>query len=132
MFTYQTKIHMQEIDAAGVMFYAHLFTLIHDAYEEFMTVHNLSLRDILEKKDYILPIVHSEADYKKPIRLGDILEIQLEANEFGAHSFDTQYTIVNQEKVLVALAKTVHVVISKQTHSPLPLPSEIKKIFAVK
>ena len=77
-------------------------------------------------KDYFLPIVHVESDYKLPLFVGDLLEIQIVVEDIGQTSFTFGYTILNHKKECVGTAKTVHVTISKKTHKKIPLPKEMR------
>lgn len=129
MFNYQTTIHLHQIDAAGVMFYGHLFSLIHDSYEAFLNSKDLSLQQIINQKDYVLPIVHAEADYKKGITLGEIININLQISQLTEHSFTIAYALTNNSKAEVATAKTVHVAIDKHTGKTISVPQELRLIL---
>ncbi|MCU7940899.1 MAG: hypothetical protein KZQ74_14675 [gamma proteobacterium symbiont of Bathyaustriella thionipta] len=63
-YSFTTRIH--DIDAAGVMFFARFFYHIHDAYEDFLNHQAQSIKQILNS-DFILPISHTEANFKAPI-----------------------------------------------------------------
>ena len=65
---FTTTIH--DIDAAGVLFFAHLYRHAHDAYETFMSDIGFSLDEIIRNNSK-LPLVHSEAEFLQPIRHGD-------------------------------------------------------------
>ncbi len=36
MFTYKTKISLHDTDAAGIIFFANQFKIVHDAYEDLL------------------------------------------------------------------------------------------------
>lgn len=71
MFTYKTTIKLHETDAAGLLFFSQQFKLIHDAYEELLDSRRDRFRGHAKKEDF-LPIVHAEADYKKPLFVGPV------------------------------------------------------------
>ena len=132
MYTYQTKIKLHETDAAGLLFFANQFKLVHDAYESLLENVGFGFAQLLRDKDFFLPIVHAEADYKLPLFVGDVIEIQVTVEKIGDTSFTFAYKLVNHKGELVGTAKTVHVTIDKATHTKIPLPSDMRdKIKAV-
>lgn len=126
MFVYKTQIRLHDTDAAGILFFAHQFSIIHDAYELLLEKLGFSFPTMLNKKPYFLPIVHAESDYKAPLFVGDKIIIRVQMGDIGETSFCFLYTIHNQKKVLVGTAKTVHVTIDKNKRSKIPLPKEIR------
>ena len=61
MFEYKTTVRMFNTDAAGISFFASAFLYAHECYEAFMDDH-LPLGKMLEDGEYLVPIVHAEAD----------------------------------------------------------------------
>jgi YbgC/YbaW family acyl-CoA thioester hydrolase len=129
MFETQTLITMDKVDAAGVVFFANHFKIAHVAYEAFMKSIGCGLDKILEKSDFLLPVVHAEADYKKALCLGDELTIALEA-EVRNSSFMIAYTFTDGQGNVAAQLKTVHASIDIKTRKIIPMPEDIKKGLA--
>ena len=127
MFTYKTQIRLHDTDAAGILFFAHQFSIVHDAYEQLLEKLGFSFPTMLNTKPYFLPIVHAQSDYKAPLFVGDKITIRISIGHIGESSFSFEYTIHNQKKVLVGTAKTVHVTIDKKKRSKIPLPKEIRE-----
>ncbi len=125
-FTYTTKIRLHDTDAAGILFFAHQFSIVHDAYEQLLEKLGFSFSTMLTKRSYFLPIVHAESDYKSPLFVGDTVTIVIKVGQIGETSFSFDYTIRNQKKVLVGTAKTVHVTIDKKSKTKISLPKEIR------
>lgn len=126
MFTYKTQIRLHDTDAAGILFFAHQFSIVHDAYEQLLEKLGFSFPTMLKDRAYFLPIVHAESDYKSPLFVGDKITIRIAVGHIGETSFSFVYTIHNQKKVLVGTAKTVHVTIDKKKRNKIPLPKEIR------
>jgi 1,4-dihydroxy-2-naphthoyl-CoA hydrolase len=127
MFTYETSVKLHDTDAAGLLFFAHQFTLAHDAYELFMESIGESFHKIINHSDYLLAIVHAEADFKKPLFSGDRLIINLTPQHLGNTSFTLIYDLRNTDGVSVGTVRTVHVCIDKQTRKKKPLPEDLRK-----
>ena len=126
MFVYKTRIKLHETDAAGLLFFAHQFTIVHDAYEALLEEFGCSFQTMLRERDYFLPIVHAGSDYKAPLFVGDHIAIAIRISDIGTTSFTFEYTINKEDGTLVGLAKTVHVTINKKSGTKVPLPDELR------
>jgi 1,4-dihydroxy-2-naphthoyl-CoA hydrolase len=126
MFTYTTKIRLHDTDAAGIIFFANQFKIIHDAYEDLLEKFGWSFQKMLKGTDYFLPIVHAESDYLTPVLVGDKIVIAIKVGHIGSTSFSFEYTL-KRGKTLVGRAKTVHVTINQKTRKKIPLPSVMRK-----
>ena len=134
MFTYQTKIHLHDTDAAGRLFFANQLRLVHDAYEALLETISFGFQDLIREYDFFLPIVQCESEYKKPLFVGDVIEIQIKVAKIGQTSFVFAYEIFNAAGDLVGTAKTVHVTVSDKTGEKIPLPDlmreKIRELYA--
>jgi YbgC/YbaW family acyl-CoA thioester hydrolase len=70
-----------------------------------------------------------EADYKRPSRYGDTLEIRLTVAEMGRSSFRYEYEIVNEHGETVLTAKTVQVMYDYAAEKPVPIPEAIRALL---
>ncbi len=126
MYTYQTKIKLHETDAAGLLFFSQQFKLVHDAYEALLETIGFSFAELIRNRDYFLPIVHAESEYKHPLFVGDPIEIQVIVEHIGTTSFTFSYTLLNTKREIVGTASTVHVTMDKKTHTKIPIPKEMR------
>ena len=122
MYTYQTKIKLHETDAAGILFFSNQFKMIHDAYECVLENIGFGFAELIRNQNFFLPIVHAEADYKKPLFVGDVIEIQVRLTHVGDTSFAFEYTLLDTSQAVVGTAKTVHVTIDKKTRQKIAIP----------
>jgi len=126
MFTYKTKIRLHDTDAAGIIFFANQFKIIHDAYEDLLEKFGWSFQTMLHGTDYFLPIVHAESDYMAPVLVGDKIAISIKVGHIGKTSFSFEYSL-KRGITLVGTAKTVHVTINQKTRQKIPLPSALRR-----
>lgn len=126
MFTYKTQIRLHDTDAAGILFFAHQFSIVHDAYEQLLEKLGFSFPTMLKKRSYFLPIVHAASDYKFPLFVGDRITVTITVGHIGDTSFSFLYSIRNQKNILVGSAKTVHVAIHKTKRTKIALPKEVR------
>lgn len=117
------------MDAAGIIFFANQFKIIHDAYEDLLDKIGWSFRTMLKAKKYFLPIVHAESDYKVPLFVGDKIVVTVKVGLIGRTSFSLEYTL-KRGKTLVGRAKTVHVAIYQKTHQKTPLPPALRRVLS--
>ena len=127
MFTYQTRVKLHDTDAAGILFYSSIFNIIHDAYEAFLDSHDLNIGKFLKEKEYMLPVVRAEAEYKLKQSVGDEMIITLVCEKIGKSSYTIKYEIENGEKKIVCTAKTVNVVLDFNTQSIVAIPQKLKE-----
>lgn len=125
MYSYRTKIKLHDTDAAGLLFFSNQFKIVHDAYESLLEKIGFGFAELLQHKDNFLPIVHAESDYKKPLFVGDNLEVQVRVTNIGKTSFTFGYKLLSSDNLLVGTAQTVHVTIDKKTNQKIPLPSDM-------
>lgn len=59
-FKYQRKIFFADTDAAGVVYFANLLSICHEAYEEFLTNFYINLQDFFSSNIIAIPIIHAE------------------------------------------------------------------------
>ncbi len=123
---FETKLctRMHDIDAAGVVFYARYFYFAHNAYEDWLDSRPYTISRILDS-GRILPIVHTEADFKAPIALNENIVIKLFLTEKREHSFALEYQFYNTQDELKAVIQTVHVCLDANSRKKISLPSEL-------
>jgi len=126
------RIGMASVDAAGRIFYPELFRIAHDCFEDFMRHLGMEIRLWLHEGDRILPVVHAEADYHRPIRLGDELEAVLGVQRIGETSLTLgcDFFQPGEDGECLASVRTVHVCVDKATGKPVPLPEHLRDRLA--
>ena len=127
MYTYQAIIKLHQTDAAGLLFFSHQFEIIHDAYESLLESIGFGFAVLIREKDYFLPIVHAQSDYKLPLFVGDRVTIQVKVDNIGTTSFTFAYILLDAKKNLVGTARTVHVTMDKKTKKKIKLPLDMHR-----
>ena len=126
---FQTRrvIRLKDVDAAGVIFFVNHFVFAHETYELFLEKIGYSLRRIIAKESFLLPIVHAESDYHQMVGLEDPVTIVLNVNKIGRTSFALVYDFFLENQELVGSVKTVHVCVDKTTLKKRPIPEEFQQ-----
>lgn len=113
MFTIKRKINFFDCDPAGIIFYSRIFEFCHSAYEQMIYGFNLK-ENYWMNEDYVVPIIHSESEYVKPIKYGDEISVNVQVSQLKNSSFELTY-IIKRDKTLCCHAKTVHVFVDKKS-----------------
>jgi acyl-CoA thioesterase FadM len=124
-FKTKTTIKFHQSDAAGVMFFGNVFSLAHEAFEEFIVASGYQWEEWFGAKEYIVPIRHTEADYRAPFRPGKTYDISVNVDALGESSFKMRYEF-SEKQVVHAVVGMVHVVASSSTWKKMKLPSLMK------
>jgi YbgC/YbaW family acyl-CoA thioester hydrolase len=121
----QATIKFHQADLAGIMFFAQVFTLAHDAYEAFIQACGFDWKEWFLENKYLIPIRHTEADYLRPFKAGETYQIEVIVTEFSTSSFQLQYSF-SQASTKHAIVKMVHTCMDPKTLQKINLPENVK------
>lgn len=125
---FQTKIRLNfyDCDPAGIIFFANAFRFAHSAYEQLLE--KLDYRvDPFNNDKFVIPIIHSEADYKRPLKANDVIDINITA-ETGGSTFTLNYEFLKEGTVHVKV-KTVHVFVDKKAFKKTGMPDDFRELL---
>ncbi|MDJ1170573.1 thioesterase family protein [Roseofilum sp. BLCC_M154] len=120
-FHYTRTVRFAETDAAGVVYFAHLFQFCHEAYEASLAAAGIDLKKFFCQPKIAFPIIHSEADFYRPLTCGDSLEIELVPVLLDPERYEINYTIKVGDRV-AAKAMTRHVCIDAHQRTRQAVP----------
>jgi acyl-CoA thioesterase FadM len=109
-------------DPAGILFFGHLFSLFHQAFEQFV-IHQLECPWNLwfQNPEWIVPIKQTEAQYLSPLQAGQECLIELSVIAFSLSSFTLTASFYQQQQ-LCCVAKTIHVFCNRLNKQKMPIP----------
>ena len=125
MITLKRKINFYDCDPAGILFYGNIFFFCHTAYEELVLTFDLKYEYWLSK-EFVVPIFTTEANYLKPLKRGDEINVEVSVTDLRKSSFELSYKCSNQSGDLCVIVKTVHVFLDKKTWQKKSLLPEIE------
>ncbi len=125
-FKSQVTIKFHQADPAGMMYFAHLFSLAHDTYEALIRACGIDWNDWFIKQKYLLPIRHTECDFLRPFKAGETYKIEGQVIEFSKTSFVMEYQFFKEENKH-AIVKMVHTCLDKNTFQKTELPETVKQ-----
>ena len=123
MFGTKVKIKFHDCDPAGIMFYANIYKLAHDLYQELLA--EVPGRDFFNDDLIALPIVKSSAEYFYPMKSGDEYSAELMVSQLRDNSFELTFLFYDNHRKVHAEVKTVHVAVDKNDFLKTALPFEL-------
>lgn len=125
IFKNQIQIKFHQADPAGIMYFAQIFTLAHDAFELFIQKAGFSWSEWFQENKYLIPIRHAESDFQRPFKAGDHYDVEAVVVQISTSSFQMQYTF-KQHTHVHAVVKIVHTCLDKKSFQKIEIPGEIK------
>ncbi|MCX7592458.1 MAG: acyl-CoA thioesterase [Fischerella sp.] len=123
-FNYNRTVRFQDTDAAGVVYFANVLAICHEAYEESLRTAGINLKEFFSHSSVAFPIVHASVDFFRPMFCGDQLIVRLMPQKIGVEKFEINYEIVVADMV-VTKAITRHVCIDANSRHKRELPEQI-------
>jgi acyl-CoA thioesterase FadM len=81
------RMQLNDIDAAGIAFTGRLVTIAMEVLEEGLAKAGLDFATMIREGRYGVPMVHIEADFKRPFRHGDLVDVDLWCDAIGDRSY---------------------------------------------
>jgi len=131
-------IRFHHVDFARVVYFPKFFDYCHQVFEDFVQAEfGQSYLRLMEEERVGFPIVHAEADFKKPLRFGETVRVVLEVLSVGHASMRCRYTFFHPgekaaeagaagskapAKAVAAVVTLVGACVGMRGFEPTPLP----------
>ena len=127
-FTTLQRVRFGHVDPAGIAYYPRIFDYVHEAFEELWDVHvGRRYYHLLNEERIGFPLVHSEVDFKRPLRFGDQTVVKVSCFRLGRSSLGLRYVYTLDEALcLDARMTTVCVELESLESQPIPEPYRAK------
>lgn len=139
-FYYPRQIRFHETDGAGVVYFANVLTLCHEAYEASLEAAGVELADFFSPRGIVMPVVHGSVDFFRPLGCGDRLTIALTPKPLPQadrplSKFEIHYRLLDwaadpqdcpSDAAIQAEATTRHVCIDAATRRRQPLSEPLQ------
>lgn len=124
-FSQRQMVRLDDVDAAGVVYFARFFSYAHDAYEDFLHSIDCGLPRVLDEGKWAAPLRRAEAEYRASLRYGDQFQVQLVIADLEPTEVLLGFRIVRADGRLCATVQTTHTFISPKDRQRAPVPAEI-------
>jgi len=129
-FRKQIKVCFGDIDNAGIVYYPRFMHYFHLAMEEFfMSEMAIDYSDVLHKHNVSLPTVHLEADFRRRLRYGDQINIEVRVINIGRTSIAwgyRGYRLMDEEENVLE-GHNVTVCVKTDTFEKTDVPEWLRK-----
>lgn len=128
-FTSRIRVRFGDEDHAQIVYYPRFFHYFHCAFEDFFDEQGFPYRDCLDVDRVGWPAVHAEADFEKPVRFGETLEIEVRVTRVGDKSATFVYLVRGPGGDVACRGQVVVACISMDTYRGRPIPDKYRALF---
>jgi 4-hydroxybenzoyl-CoA thioesterase len=130
MVRYERPVRFEDVDAAGIVFFARILGYCHEAMEALFSPLEGGYVRLITERRLGLPTVHVETDFTAPLRYGDTARIDVTAPHVGTTSCTLAYTVTRaRDGTRVAKAKHVCVVSDLDALTKRPIPADVRAVL---
>jgi 4-hydroxybenzoyl-CoA thioesterase len=130
VFHYERPVRFAEIDAARMVFFARFCDYCHEAIEALFDRLDGGYARLTVVRDIGVPTVHIEFDFKKPLRLGDIVMVDLDVLRVGERSVTFRHTLRRKSDAAVcAVARHVVVTATMSGTATVRIPDDLRRLL---
>ncbi len=130
MVSIERQVRFEEVDAAGILFFARFATYAHDAMERLFDALDGGYAALTMKRRIGLPAVKLGCEFSAPLRYGDIARISVSALRIGNRSAELGYRIERQGDLVLAAALTHTVVVTDlEAMRSCEMPPDVRAVL---
>ena len=126
-FKFNTKVYYEDIDAAGIVYYANYLKFLERARSEAIYSIGLTNKKLLNDHGTIIIVKSCKIDYKKPAKFEDSLEIISKIKTIGKSSF-TMEQIIKRKEEIISESEIVLVTVNIEG-KPIRIPDILNKFL---
>lgn len=127
---FEHSVRFEEVDAAGIVFFARFFHWCHDAMAHFFAGVPDGYVGLITKRRIGFPTVHVSSDWKAPLRYGDVVRIDTTVTKIGTTSFALRHVMTRtRDEIHVATVHHVVVATRLDTVEKLTLPADVRAVL---
>ncbi|MGH9758731.1 MAG: acyl-CoA thioesterase [Candidatus Acidiferrales bacterium] len=116
-----------DCDPAGIVFYPRYFEMFNDLVEDWCSEGlQHSFTEIVTRRGWGLPTVHTEVDFAAPSVFGETLSSSLSVSAIGASSMTLQIALRGPEGEERVRGTIVLVLIDRKLHRPIAIPDDLR------
>lgn len=113
--TTEILIRFNEADPLGIVWHGHYIRYFEDGREAFGKKYGIGYMDFI-KQNVVVPIVHTECNYKRSLRFGDSVMVESIYKPTEAAKIVFDYKLYNvADGLLVATGTTTQVFLEKES-----------------
>ena len=128
---YERPVQFEAVAAAGIAFFALFFNWCHAAMERFFdALPQGGYVSLIMKRRVGFPAIHLVADWKAPLRYGDVARIETSVVKVGTTSATFRYVLTRvSDGVMAATIEHTTVATDLDTMTKRALPDDCRKLL---
>jgi 4-hydroxybenzoyl-CoA thioesterase len=127
LIVHDRTVRFEDIDAAGIVFFARFSNYCHDAMERFFDELPGGYAELIVGRKVGFPAVHVTSDFTAPLRYGDVARIEGTVTKLGTTACHFHFKVMRAKDLsLVATMQHVHVCSDLRTMTKLPFPPDVR------
>ena len=127
-FEHRLTVRFYEVDRAGIAFFGRVFEYCHATYEALLAAVGYPLAEVFDDEGWGMPLVHAEADFQRPMRMGEELAIRVVIARIGKTSVTFDFTVLGAvDREVRATARHVHACVDMERFAPLEVPTRFRE-----
>ncbi|MEX0695575.1 MAG: tol-pal system-associated acyl-CoA thioesterase [Rhodospirillales bacterium] len=127
---HSVRIYYEDTDAGGIVYYANYLKFAERARTEMLRAHGIENGLLMQTERVAFAVRECHADYRKPARLDDLLEIRTRVEELSGASMRMRQDVLRDGEVLVSIAVRL-ACMDIDNGSPRRLPAIVRNGFGV-
>jgi 4-hydroxybenzoyl-CoA thioesterase len=131
-FNARIKVRFGDCDPAGLVYYPIIFHYCHIAMEEFFAeCCGIGYHALTAVEGIGFPTVNVRAEFFMSLVYGDEAEVEVSVARMGRSSVTFEYSVRRvSDNALCARSTQIHVAMSLDTRSSVPIPDKYRTIFS--
>jgi len=130
MIAFRRPVRFEEVDAAGIVFFAHLVAWAHEAMERFFDSVDGGYVALITERRVGLPAVKLESTFSAPLRYGDVASIETSVERVGGRSAVFRYRFVRErDGVEAALVRHTVVTTDLDALRSCEMPADVRALL---
>lgn len=127
---YDRPVRFEDVDAANIVFFGRFSNYCHEAMESFFNTLEGGYVGLITKRRIGFPAVHMVADWKSPLRYGDVAEIETSVTKIGTTSITFRYVFTRKaDRVHAATIEITTVSTNLAAMVKTALPDDCRKLL---
>jgi acyl-CoA thioester hydrolase len=127
MYRLKIKIYYEDTDAGGIVYYANYLRFMERGRTELLSDNGIYVTEYHDKGCFF-PVVHVDIHYRRPAKLGEIIEVATEVIEITNATITFKQDIYRDDAVIAEA--TVKLACINRDGKPQRIPSELASLFS--
>ncbi len=128
--TWPVRVYWEDTDAGGVVYYANYLKFLERARSEWLRALGIGQAELAGREGVVFVVRHVAADFLRPARFDDLLEIRSQLCELGGASLTLEQAVLRDATVLLTARVRIACVRSGDFRPARIPPHIVKRLIA--